>query len=66
MGIAFMQTSIWLGNAIGPLIVGYVQEASGDLRLALLCIAFTGTLLMPVALALHGLRDPSDEDSHSK
>ena len=28
VGIAFMQTSIWLGNAIGPLIVGYVQEAS--------------------------------------
>ena len=61
MGIAFMQTSIWLGNAFGPLIVGYVQEATDDLRLALLCIAFTGTLLAPIALVLHGLRGPSEE-----
>lgn len=60
VGIAFMQTSFWLGNAIGPLIVGYVQDATDDLRLALLCIAFTGTLLMPVALALHGLRAPRE------
>ena len=61
VGIAFMQTSIWLGNAIGPLLVGYVQDATDDLRLALMTIAFTGALLVPVALALHALRGPRTE-----
>ncbi len=58
VGIAFMQTSIWLGAAIGPLIVGYIQEATDDLRLALFSLAFTPTLLVLVALGLLALRRP--------
>ena len=41
VGVAFMQTSIWIGAAIGPLLVGFLQDATGDLRLALLTTAFT-------------------------
>ncbi|MFQ5873017.1 MAG: CynX/NimT family MFS transporter, partial [Dehalococcoidia bacterium] len=36
LGIAVMQTCIWIGAGIGPLVVGFLEEATGDLRFALL------------------------------
>ena len=33
--MSFMETSIWGGSAIGPLLVGGLQEATGDLQTAL-------------------------------
>ena len=35
IGMSFMETSIWGGSAIGPLLVGGLQEATGDLQMAL-------------------------------
>ena len=35
IGMSFMETSIWGGSAIGPLLVGGVQQATGDLQTAL-------------------------------
>ena len=60
VGIGFMQTSIWLGTAIGPLVVGYIQDATDDLRLALLSVAFTPVLLVLIAIALRGIRSPRE------
>ncbi len=52
VGIAFMQTSIWLGASVGPLLVGFLQEATGDLRLGLLVTAFAPLALVVVAVIL--------------
>ena len=35
VGVAFMLTAVWLGSAIGPLLVGFVEEVTGDLGFAL-------------------------------
>ena len=51
VGVGFMLTSIWLGSAIGPLLVGFVQEATGDLGFALYTVAFT-PLVMVVSAAI--------------
>ena len=51
VGVAFMLTSVWLGAAIGPLVVGSVQEATGDLGFALYTVAFT-PLVMVVSAAI--------------
>lgn len=56
VGVAFMQTSIWLGAAVGPLLVGFIQEGTGDLRLALMSTAFTPLILVLVAAIIHGMR----------
>ncbi|MFQ5934285.1 MAG: CynX/NimT family MFS transporter [Dehalococcoidia bacterium] len=51
VGLAFMETCIWIGSAIGPLVVGFIQEATGDLRFAILVTSFTPlTLLVSAAL----------------
>ena len=55
-GVAFMQTSVWIGAAIGPLLVGFLQEATGDLRLALLATIFTPLILVLTAAILQGQR----------
>ena len=55
-GIAFMQTSVWIGAAIGPLLVGFLQEATGDLRMALLATVFTPLVLVLTAAIIQGQR----------
>lgn len=51
VGLALMETCIWGGGAIGPLAVGFMQEATGDLRLAIMVISFAPlTLLISAAL----------------
>ena len=35
IGMSFMETSIWGGSAIGPLLVGGLQQATGNLQAAL-------------------------------
>ena len=54
MGLAFMETSIWIGSGIGPLLVGFLQEATGDLQLALLVCAFSPLVLLISAALLQG------------
>ena len=52
---AFLRIAISLGAAIGPLMVGFIQEATGDLQQALLYTSF-----MPLTLVLSSvlLRKP--------
>ena len=47
VGQAFLRLSISTGAALGPMMVGFIQEATGDLRRALLYTAFA-----PLALVL--------------
>ena len=54
MGLAFMETSIWIGAGIGPLLVGFLQEATGDLQFALLVCAFSPLVLLVSAALLQG------------
>ncbi len=46
VGLAFMETCIWGGGAIGPLVVGFVEESTGDLRLAIMIISFAPLVLL--------------------
>ena len=58
IGMSFMETSIWGGSAIGPLLVGGLQQITGDLQLSLLiCGMFPVTLL--IAAFLLSVRDRS-------
>ena len=58
IGMAFMETSIWGGSAVGPLLVGGLQQITGDLQLSLLiCGMFPVTLL--VAAFMLSVRDRS-------
>ena len=59
VGIAFLLTSIWLGSAIGPLLVGFVQELTGDLGFGLYTVAFAPLVLVVVAAILHVQRSES-------
>ena len=49
VGVSFMQTSIWVGAVIGPLLVGFVQEATGDLRMPLTVAALSPLILVLAA-----------------
>ncbi len=52
VGIAFIETSIWVGSAIGPLLVGFIHETTGDLRLGLLIASFSPISLLVPAVFL--------------
>ena len=58
IGMSFMETSIWGGSAVGPLLVGGLQQITGNLQLSLLiCGMFPVTLL--VAAFMLSVRDQS-------
>lgn len=46
VGLGFISTCIWIGSALGPLIVGFLQEETGDLRLGLLVTSMTPLILL--------------------
>lgn len=46
VGVSFIYTLASLGSAIGPLLVGFLQEATGDLRKALFVTVFFPLLLL--------------------
>ncbi len=52
---AFVETLSLLGDVIGPLLVGFLQEATGDLKLSLFVITFAPLVLIPAGLLLWGL-----------
>ena len=54
MGVA--STAAWAGAAVGPLLVGFVQEATDDLRLALYTTVFFPVLGITAAAVLYILR----------
>ena len=59
VGIGFMLTSVWLGSAIGPLLVGFVEEVTGDLGFALYVTSFTPLLLVVSAAVIQVQRSVS-------
>ena len=59
VGLAW--TLLWGGSALGPLIVGFVQEATGDLRLGLLI-----TSMGPLALTALRHGDAGQERDRSR
>ena len=61
LGIAFMQMCIWIGSGIGPLLVGFISEATGDLRLALLVTAFTPLIMVLTAAILQMRKWPAPQ-----
>ena len=52
VGFAFLETSVLIGEALGPLLVGFLQEATGDLQLALTVTVFFPLTLVVTALLL--------------
>ena len=52
IGLAFMETSIWIGAGIGPLLVGFIQESTGNLQLALLICSMSPLILIVSAFIL--------------
>lgn len=52
VGQAFLRLSISTGAALGPLMVGFIQEATGDLRRALLYTAFAPLALVVSSVLL--------------
>ncbi|MFQ5876033.1 MAG: hypothetical protein ACE5JL_19845, partial [Dehalococcoidia bacterium] len=50
VAVALIYTLLWGGAAVGPLVAGFVQEATDDLRLALII-----TSLAPLTLTVAGL-----------
>ena len=50
--LAIVSTCAWTGAAVGPLLVGFVQEATGDLRFALFTTAFIPLLGVVLAAIL--------------
>ena len=52
-GIAVVSTAAWAGAAVGPLMVGFIQEATDDLRLALYTTVFVPALGIIAAAILH-------------
>ena len=55
-GMAVASTAAWAGAAIGPLLVGFIHEATGDQRLALYMTVFFPVLGIIAAFVLHILR----------
>ena len=56
IGLSFIETCIWGGGALGPVVVGFVEEATGDLRTAIMVICFAPLVILPVSglLVLRG------------
>ncbi len=52
VGIALIFSSMWSGGAVGPLLVGFVQQATDNLTLALGITAFVPLTLTVVGLFL--------------
>ena len=49
-GLGFLMTAISLGTVLGPLLAGFIQEVTGDLRFTLVILSFGG-----LSVAISGL-----------
>lgn len=58
IGMSFMETSIWGGSAIGPLLVGGLQQAIGNLQTSLFISGLLPVTLLVSAVLLY-IRDRS-------
>jgi len=52
VGVALMLVSYWIGAAVGPIVVGLVQENTGNLRFALYTTAFTPMIMVVAAVII--------------
>ena len=53
---SLMMTMFWGGSVLGPLLVGFVQQATGDLKLALVVSSLFPMLITLAAFSLSGRR----------
>ena len=53
VAMSFQMTAMWAGTVVGPVLAGFLVEASGDLKLAL-----TVTSLFSLLLAVSGILLP--------
>ncbi len=58
IGMSFMETCIWGGSAVGPILVGGLQQATGNLQTALFINGLFPSILL-VSAALLYMRDRS-------
>ena len=54
--MAVTVTCAWTGGAVGPMIVGFVEDATGDPRLALYTMSFTPVLGIALAFVIYAIR----------
>ncbi len=52
LGSGFVLTSMFSGMAVGPIIVGFVQEVSGDLTLAMITSFLFAAFMIPTGMAM--------------
>ena len=52
VGLGFLLSAISLGTVLGPLLAGFIQEATGDLRLTLTILSFGGLSLTAAGILL--------------
>ena len=55
VAVAFTTVMLSAGFLLGPLSTGFLQEATGDLRLALLAVSFTSVSLSVTGVVLRPL-----------
>jgi len=60
---AFIMMMASIGGALGPLAAGFLQEALGGLRLALLIISFTSLALTAAGIMLRSSGQTQAEES---
>ena len=48
----FLTMAMWVGGALGPVIVGYINESTGDMRLALTVTSFCSLIMTAASLPL--------------
>ena len=65
VGVSFIYTLASLGSAVGPLLVGFWQEATGDLRQALFVTVFFPLLLFASSVYLHSRRTAAATPEYS-
>ncbi len=54
--MAVTVTCAWTGGAVGPMIVGFIQDATKDPRLALYTMSFTPVLGIALAFVIYAIR----------
>jgi predicted MFS family arabinose efflux permease len=59
VAFSFTMMLISVGQALGPLFTGYIQEATGDLKLAMVIMSFVPVTLVMAGTTLSFGRQPA-------
>ena len=61
MASATVFAALWGGGAVGPILVGFIEEATSDLRFGLFVSSFAPLMLVATALLLGAYRRETPE-----